>query len=249
MAVRERVAPARRVRDRPTDPRPWWNTSRRPGGGSCAPGWAWTSAGRSPTSSRCRRQAADGQGPVDARRPVRGRAGRAAGGGDRGERGAFAHGTTVATNALLERRGARTALVTPRASATCSRSAARTGRTSTTYARPAAAARPARRCASRVRERIGPATASSSRSTRTSLERGRRRRCARRRSRRSRCACCSPSSHPDHERRVGRGAARARCPTSTSRSRSEVLPEFREYERFSTTVGRRVPGARGSPPT
>ena len=52
MAVRERVAPARRASDRPTDPRPWWNTSRRPGGGSCAPGWAWTSGGRSPTSSR-----------------------------------------------------------------------------------------------------------------------------------------------------------------------------------------------------
>src|SRR5688572_11476827 len=34
--------------------------------------------------------------------------------GDVAEPAAFAHGTTVATNALLERRGARTALVTTR---------------------------------------------------------------------------------------------------------------------------------------
>ena len=43
----------------------------------------------------------------------------------------FAHGTTVATNALLERKGARRHSSQPGASSTSCISAARTGRTST----------------------------------------------------------------------------------------------------------------------
>ena len=53
--------------------------------------------------------------------------------------GEIIHGTTVATNAILERRGARAGLLTTRASATCSRSAgcaSHGSTTSTSSARP-----------------------------------------------------------------------------------------------------------------
>ena len=44
----------------------------------------------------------------------------------------FMHGTTVATNAILEGRGAKTALITPAASAICWRSAVRSAPICTT---------------------------------------------------------------------------------------------------------------------
>ena len=54
---------------------------------------------------------------------------------------AFVHGTTIATNALLERKGAPTALITTAASATCWRSARAdgwsTGPVRTDWQRPA----------------------------------------------------------------------------------------------------------------
>ena len=70
---------------------------------------------------------------------------------------AFAHGTTVATNALLERRGARTALVTTEGF----RDVIEIGRQDRAVAlRPRRAAARSRSCrascASRVRERMGP---------------------------------------------------------------------------------------------
>ena len=61
------------------------------------------------------------------------------------EVGILIHGTTLATNAIIERKGAVTALVTTRASATCWRWAMRAGTTSTT-------------CTSACRSRWSPAT-------------------------------------------------------------------------------------------
>ena len=63
--------------------------------------------------------------------------------------------------------------------------------------------------------------------------------------------------HPEHEQRVGEAVREALGDVHVSLS-SEVLPEFREYERFSTTVAdaylgaeaRRLPrAARGRAPT
>ena len=61
-------------------------------------------------------------------------------------------------------------------------------------------------------------------------------------SRPSRCACCSRSCTRSTSARSARRCAR-RCPTCTSRSPREVLPEFREYERFATTTADAYLGA------
>jgi N-methylhydantoinase A len=147
--------------------------------------------------------------------------------------GAFAHGMTVATNALLERRGARTALVTTEGF----RDVLEIGRQDRprlydlTAARPPALVpRELRFC---VRERMGPEGVlepldeASVRDVVAALgEAGV-----------EAVAVCLLFAflHPEHERRVG-AAIREALPALHVSLSSEVLPELREYERFSTTA-------------
>jgi len=158
----------------------------------------------------------------------------AAAGLDSARVAAFAHGTTVATNALLERRGARTALVTTAGF----RDVLEIGRQQRPALYDLAAARPPvlvpRELRFTVAERTGPdgvlrpldgdsldGAVAAVRDAGVEA-----------------VAVCLLFSflHPEHERRVGkalREATGGRVAVSLS---CEVLPEFREYERFSTTV-------------
>ena len=146
---------------------------------------------------------------------------------------AFAHGMTVATNALLERRGARTALVTTEGF----RDLIELARQDRPALYDLAERRPSRSCratcASPCASAWGP-TARSSRSTRTALGEAIE---ALREAEVEAVAVCLLFAflHPDHERRVGEAVREALGDVHVSLS-SEVLPEFREYERFSTTV-------------
>jgi N-methylhydantoinase A len=145
----------------------------------------------------------------------------------------FAHGSTVATNALLERRGARTALVTTEGF----RDVIEIGRQQRPALYDLARDRPAplvpRELRFGVRERMGPegeiapldlaslgAAVAAVRSAGVES-----------------VAVCLLFSflHPEHERRVGEALRKALDGVAVSLS-SEVLPEVREYERFSTTV-------------
>ncbi|SQD98404.1 5-oxoprolinase (ATP-hydrolyzing) [Parafrankia sp. Ea1.12] len=148
--------------------------------------------------------------------------------------GTFAHGTTVATNALLERAGARTALVTTRGF----RDVIEIGRQNRpslydlTLDRPPALV--PRELRFTVAERCGPhgvleplRAAEVDRVVEEvaavpGLDA---------------VAVCLLFSfaHPDHERTVA-AALRARLPGVTVVASSEVLPVFREYERFTTAV-------------
>ncbi len=146
---------------------------------------------------------------------------------------AFAHGMTVATNALLERRGARTALVTTEGF----RDVIEIGR----QARPSlydlteAPPQPlvARELRLTVEERMGPegvVRALAPASVEAAVE-------ALREAEVESVAVCLLFAflHPEHEQAVAE-AIRAALPEVHVSLSSEVLPEFREYERFSTTV-------------
>jgi N-methylhydantoinase A len=145
----------------------------------------------------------------------------------------FAHGSTVATNALLERRGARTALVTTEGF----RDVIEIGRQNRpalydlTRDRPTALV--PRELRFTVRERMGrdgvlvpldegsvAATVDACRAAGVEA-----------------VAVCLLFGflHPEHEQRVGKALRQALPDVQVSLS-SEVLPEFREYERCSTTV-------------
>jgi N-methylhydantoinase A len=145
----------------------------------------------------------------------------------------FAHGSTVATNALLERRGARTALVTTEGF----RDVLEIGRQNRpalydlTRDRPPALV--PRELRFTVRERMGPD------GVLVPLDEG---------SLRAAVAACRDAGveavavcllfgylHPEHERRVG-AALREALPEVHVSLSCEVLPEFREYERCATTV-------------
>ncbi|MGI8557386.1 MAG: hydantoinase/oxoprolinase family protein [Solirubrobacteraceae bacterium] len=145
---------------------------------------------------------------------------------------ALANGTTVATNALLERRGARIALVTTHGFRDILE-IARQDRPSlydlTRSRPPALVPRELRFC---VRERMGPAgellpldeasvglVIDELRATAVEA-----------------VAVCLLFAfrHPEHERAVGE-ALRESLPGVHVSLASEVLPEFREYERFATT--------------
>ena len=146
---------------------------------------------------------------------------------------AFAHGMTVATNALLERRGARTALVTTAGF----RDVLEIGRQDRPdlydLARdrpPALIPRDLRFC---VRERMGPEgelepldAASVEDAVGALREAGV-----------EAVAVCLLFAflHPEHEERVG-AAIRDALPGVHVSLSSEVLPELREYERFATTA-------------
>jgi N-methylhydantoinase A len=146
---------------------------------------------------------------------------------------AFAHGMTVATNAVLERRGARTALVTTEGF----RDILEIGRQDRpslydlTKNRPPALV--PRELRFTVRERMGPdgpIEPLNGKSVDAVVEA---------------VAAADVDAvavgllfgfrHPDHEQRVGE-ALRAALPGVHVSLSSEVLPEFREYERLATTA-------------
>ena len=146
---------------------------------------------------------------------------------------AFAHGMTVATNALLERRGARTALVTTEGF----RDLIELARQDRPALYDLAERRPEplvpRELRFTVRERMGPEgeiVPLDDDSLREAVERLRDAEV-------EAVAVCLLFAflHPEHERRVGEAVREALGDVHVSLS-SEVLPEFREYERFSTTV-------------
>ena len=147
--------------------------------------------------------------------------------------GVLAHGTTVATNALLERRGARTALVTTEGF----RDVIEIGRQDRASLYDLTAQKPAslvpRELRITVRERMGPEGMV------VPLDDG---------SLREAVAAVAAAEveavavcllfaflHPEHERAVG-DALRVALPGVLVSLSSELLPEFREYERCSTTV-------------
>jgi N-methylhydantoinase A len=145
----------------------------------------------------------------------------------------FAHGSTVATNALLERRGARTALVTTEGF----RDLLEIGRQNRpslydlTRDRPPALV--PRELRFTVRERMGPdgvLLPLDEESLRAAVH-------ACRDAGVEAVAVCLLFGflHPEHERRVGATLREALPEVAVSLS-CEVLPEFREYERCSTTV-------------
>ncbi|WP_239336438.1 hydantoinase/oxoprolinase family protein [Frankia sp. CiP3] len=146
----------------------------------------------------------------------------------------FAHGTTVATNALLERRGARTALVTTRGFADIIE-IGRQNRPAlydlTRHHPPALVPRELRYT---VVERTGPAGVvvaldpEAPRQVATALAAV---------DGLQAVAVCLLFSfrHPEHERQVA-DALRSGLPGVTVVASHEVLPQFREYERFATTV-------------
>ena len=146
---------------------------------------------------------------------------------------AFAHGMTVATNALLERAGAGTALITTEGF----RDVIEIGRQNRpslydlTEDRPTPLVPRERRFT--VRERMGPDGELEPLDA-DSIERAVE---AVREAEVDAVAVCLLFAflHPDHERRVGEALAEAVPDAHVSLS-SDVLPEFREYERFATTV-------------
>ena len=146
---------------------------------------------------------------------------------------AFAHGMTVATNALLERAGARTALVTNSGF----RDVLEIGRQDRadlydlTRARPAPLVERALRFT--IGGRMGPAGELEPLDEAALPELVERVRAAEAEA----VAVCLLFSflHPEHERRVGE-ALREALPDVPISLSSEVLPELREYERFSTTT-------------
>lgn len=149
--------------------------------------------------------------------------------------GRFAHGTTVATNALLQRKGAKVGVVTTRGF----RDLLEIGR----QVRPAiydlqADAPPplaARRDRLEVAERVGPDGAVIEELTDAGIAELLDR-IAALDGVQSLAVCLLFSFvNPDHEQRVAAAIRRARPDLYVSLS-CEVQPEFREYERFSTTL-------------
>jgi N-methylhydantoinase A len=146
---------------------------------------------------------------------------------------ALAHGMTVATNALLERRGARTALVTTEGFRDILE-IARQNRPSLydlTQDRPPPLI--SRELRFTVRERMGPEGEITARDE-ESLEKAV---SAIKEAEVEAVAVCLLFAfmHPQHEKRIGEALRETLRDVHVSLS-SEVLPEFREYERFSTTA-------------
>ena len=146
---------------------------------------------------------------------------------------ALAHGMTVATNALLERRGARTALVTTEGF----RDVLEIARQDRPSLYDLSQDRPPplvpRELRFTVRERMGSEgeiTALDEESLEEAIS-------AVREAEVEAVAVCFLFAflHPEHEQRVGEALREALPDVHVSLS-SEVLPEFREYERFSTTT-------------
>ena len=148
--------------------------------------------------------------------------------------GRLCHGTTVATNALIQRRGGAVALVTTEGF----RDLLEIGRQTRPHMYSLQQDHPAplvpRQRRFEVRERLGPAgevlTALDGAGLAAVAE-------AVAASSVQSCAVCCLFSFvdPAHERRIAE-ALKARLPGLSLSLSSAVRPEFREYERFSTTV-------------
>jgi N-methylhydantoinase A len=146
---------------------------------------------------------------------------------------ALAHGMTVATNALLERRGARIALVTTEGF----RDVLEIARQNRASLYDLAADRPPplvpRELRFTVTERMGPEGEISPldteglKATVSAVEEAGVEAVA--------VCLLFAFAHPEHEKKVGEALREALPGVHVSLS-SEVLPEFREYERFSTTA-------------
>jgi N-methylhydantoinase A len=146
---------------------------------------------------------------------------------------ALAHGMTVATNALLERRGARIALVTTEGF----RDVLEIARQNRASLYDLAADRPPplvpRELRFTVTERMGPEGEISPldteglKATVSAVEEAGVEAVA--------VCLLFAFAHPEHEEKVGEALREALPGVHVSLS-SEVLPEFREYERFSTTA-------------
>ena len=150
-----------------------------------------------------------------------------------GDVAAFAHGTTVATNALLERRGGRTALLTTEGFRDVLEIARQTRPSLYDLRRSPPAPLVPRDLRFTVRERTGPdgeIEPLDERSLADAVE-------AIGRADVDAVAVCFLFSFLDatHERRA-REVIHATLPQVRVSLSSEVLPEFREYERFSTTT-------------
>jgi N-methylhydantoinase A len=146
---------------------------------------------------------------------------------------ALAHGMTVATNALLERRGARTALVTTGGF----RDIIEIARQSRPSLYDLSQDRPLplvpRELRFTVKERMGPEGEIAGLDEKSLNEIV----SSIKESEVEAVAVCLLFAfmHPEHEERVGE-ALRKELPEVHVSLSSEVLPEFREYERFSTTA-------------
>lgn len=142
------------------------------------------------------------------------------------------HGTTVRTNVFLERKGARTVLLTTRGF----EDVLWIGRQSRPRLHDLGVTRPAeiipRRQVAGVRERLscrgGVIEGLSDEDTAQA------RRFCKARGAQSVAVCLLHAyANPPHEEALGHGLSDLRVPVSLS---SRVLPEFREYERLSTTL-------------
>lgn len=147
----------------------------------------------------------------------------------------FAHGTTVATNALLQRKGARVGVVTTSGF----RDLLEIGRQvrPSIYDLQADAPPPLadRRSRLEIEERIGPNGEVITQLTDAAIEEliGE---LAKLPDMQSLAICLLFSfANPDHEQRIARAIKQARPDLYVSVS-SEIQPEFREYERFSTAL-------------
>jgi len=145
----------------------------------------------------------------------------------------LAHGMTVATNALLERRGARTALITTDGFRDVLEIARQNRPSLYDLAQDRPPALVPRGLRFTVKERMGP-EGELAPLEETSLEAAV---AAVEEAEVEAVAVCLlfAFAHPEHERRVGEALREALPDVYVSLS-SEVLPEFREYERFSTTT-------------
>ena len=145
----------------------------------------------------------------------------------------FAHGMTVGTNALLEERGARTALVATRGFADL----LEIGRQDRPDLYRLCAPKPAplveRELRFEAAERIGPDGVIEPLGPEEPERLARR--CARAAPSRSRSACSSPTSTPPTSGALAEHLRRELPGVHVSASH-EVLPRFREYERCSTTA-------------
>ena len=145
------------------------------------------------------------------------------------------HGTTVATNAVLERRGARRPLVTTAGFRDVLE--LRRMRMPHLYDYFWTKPRDARRAPAPLRDRRADARG---RHGGAAARRGRGARASRRGSEtpassRSRSACCTRTCIPAHERRLGE-ILREELPGIPVSLSSEILREQQEYERTATTV-------------